>query len=505
MLRLSPPSRRGELLVVLLAFGLSRLVYGALGVRFDAGSLAWYWQFVDPVLLATRPLESLVHLHGQPPLFNAYLAAVLHLPAAWQSPTFALSFAGLGVAIGVGLLALQRELGVPPLLRVATTVLFVASPAAALYENHLFYTYPVLAALVWVALLLHRFLVIAGTGGSGGNGALAGSSLLLVGIVLTRSLFHLVYLAGVMLGVALVAGPARRQALRCAAVAILLAGAWYVRSWVLFDSCSASTWMGMNLSQVIVRLATDEELAALVAAAPEERILAVPPFSPLSAYAGLVPPPRATGVPVLDQVSKSTGAPNFHHLGFVAVGRSYQRAALWSLLHRPRLYLRGLGVGWRLFLRSGADSAWLEPNAGRVEPVERWFRAAQGQRRRMRGEAGAGELAWLLAAALVVAVTHGLRRLHREGWRQPRAATVAFMLFTIGYVALAGNALELGENNRFAFLLQPFVLCLLALLAVPFAGRPSTVRAGIAAPLLHNARECPPEIRGDPARQRRAG
>ncbi len=469
-------SDRAALIFVLAAFVLSRFLYRALGVRFDARSLDWYWQFIDPGLLATRPLESLAHLHGQPPLFNAFLAAVLQLPERLREPAFAATFAVLGLALACGLFALQRELGVPARWSALATALFVASPAAALYENLLFYTYPVLVMLVWAALLLYCFC------SRGRTAALVGFCALLAGLVLTRSLFHLAYLGAVLLGLAIAAGLARRRVVRWGGIALLIAGSWYAHSWLLFGSFSASSWMGMSLSGVFLRLATPAERADLAAASPTTGILAAAPFAPLATYAPWVPLPPPTGVPVLDQVAKAHGDPNFHHLAYVAVAERYRQAALSAIRLRPRLYLRGVATGWRLFFRSSADSGWLEPNAGRVEPVERWYRAALGQRRRMTGRAGADEFAWIFAAVTAVAVATALRHLRRESWRQARGATIAFMLFTIGYVALAGNALELGENNRFGFLVQPFVLALLMLLAAPggpASAADSSTRSGL--------------------------
>jgi hypothetical protein len=46
-------------------------------------------------------------------------------------------------------------------------------------------------------------------------------------------------------------------------------------------------------------------------------------------------------------------------------------------------------------------------------------------------------------------------------------------------VAVVGNALELGENNRFALLVEPYLLCLLTM-------APSTRAAAVASPTEPN-------------------
>lgn len=461
-------SRHREALLFLGIFGLSRLFYYALGVRFQLRPLNWYWQVVDPQLLADRPLECLLHLHSQPPLWNAYLALVLQFPEPLQTPLFAGSFLLTGLAIAWGLYTLLGELGIPLPVRSAVTALFAAAPAVVLYENQLFYDYPVLAALIWSALLLHRFLA------RGSTAALAGCCALLAALVLTRSLFHLAYLLAAVAGLTAVSGPARGRVLRWGGAAILVAGTWYLHTWLLFGSFSASSWFGMSVAKMVVRTATAEERAALAEASPETRILGQMPFRPLPEYAAIVPLPAPTGIPLLDRLEKRPGIVNYHHLGYVAVAERFRRAAAWAILHRPGLYLRGLGTAWRLYFRSPADERLLEPNASVIEPVERWYRLACGQLRRMtvRDQVGPGEFAWLLLAAWLGGIASGARYLLREGGRSPRGAAVAFMLATILYVAAAGNSLDLGENNRFGLLVLPFVLCLLALATVRGAAVP---------------------------------
>ena len=45
----------------------------------------------------------------------------------------------------------------------------------------------------------------------------------------------------------------------------------------------------------------------------------------------------------------------------------------------------------------------------------------------------------------------------------PFSLTLLFLLINIIYVTLAGNFFEMGENNRFRFVIDPFVLIILGL------------------------------------------
>ena len=68
---------RSPRLLVVLLFAVSRLLArGVFGLRFDAATLD-YWQVLDPQLLRTDLLRSVLFQHGQPPLFNIFLGVVL--------------------------------------------------------------------------------------------------------------------------------------------------------------------------------------------------------------------------------------------------------------------------------------------------------------------------------------------------------------------------------------------------------------------------------------------
>lgn len=455
---LEAPARldRTDALVVLAGFAVSRLIYAAMGVRFDASTLAWYWQFIDPELLSNDLLASVWRLHAQPPLFNLFLGAVLQLPHPLQSPFFAATFAALGCATALTMVALQRALGVRRPLRLAATLAFVVAPAAALYENQLFTTLPVMFLLSAAALALLAGLRSLRTR----RWPMAVGFVLLAGSTLTHSVFHPLWLGALVALTALVA-PHRRAVLAAAVPALLLVGAWSARGWAMYRLASNSSWAGMSWAQMQLRLEDASAVRALAATDPACAILAVPAFSPVADYAALVPPPAATGLPLLDRPFKSTGAPNFHHLGYLTIARRYGVAARWLVAHRPALWRSAIGAAWRLYFRSAADSAWLGANRERVEPVEKVARALSGQRRRFGGRLESGAIAWLWVAGFAGALGSAGVAWRHSG--REAAAVILGMALTVVWVAAVGNAVELGENNRFRFMTEPYLWVLLGL------------------------------------------
>jgi hypothetical protein len=480
--RYSETVGRGELAILAAVFVLSRLLYWLAGVRFDDGTLLFYWQYVDPQLLKTDLWRSVLHLHSQPPLFNLFLGAVLRLPGRLPHAAFHALFAGCGLALGVALSALAARLGVPRALRLPAIALFLASPGCILTENLLFYTYPVMAALVLAALCLHRF---AGSGRHDEGLACFG---ILAGVVLTQSLFHLVFfLVLVALGAAVALRGRRRAVRAAAALPILLAAAWYARNAALFGSFSSSTWLGMSLAKIATKFVSPAELPRLAREDPREAILAVEPFSPLADYAAVAPMPLPTGIPVLDRPWKSTGARNLNHLAYVEISRRSLAATRAFVARHPAEYLHGVVTSWLVYFRSGADSAWLRDNRLRVASLSRWFdRLAYLQPEPFVNRLGPSHIAWSILVLLPCVLVHGVRsarRRFREG-DAAGAATLLFLVFTVAYVAVVGNSIEIGENNRFRFESEPLALALLLVFLAERLGSARAEAAGEVGPGL---------------------
>ncbi len=449
------------MLALAAVYAVAELLYRLSGVRFDDSTLVFYWQYLDPRLLATDLWRNLVNLHSQPPLFNLFLGAVLHLPGSLPHLAFHAAFAACGLCLGIALLAVAARLGVPRRLRLPAVALFLVSPGAVLTGHLLFYTYPVMAALAAAALFLHRF-VAAGRRADG----LACFGLL-AAVTLVQSLFHLVlFLAAIAVGLALLVRPLRRATLAAAALPILAVTLWYGWSAARFGAFSSSSWLGMSAAKIATRLTPPDELRAVAAADPALAILAVEPFSALGDYAGLAPMPLATGIPTLDMPQKTTGARNLNHLAYVEISRRYLAATRLFVRRRPLDYLHGVVTAWLISLRSAADSAWLLGNRLHVAAFSRWFdRIVYLQMEPFSGRLGPSHIAWSLLVLLPFVLLHGLRsaRRRRRAGDLAGAATLLYLLFTIAYVFLVGNSIEIGENNRFRFETEPLAILLLLL------------------------------------------
>ena len=499
---------RAPLLAATLGFALSRLAFFGAGVRFDATTLTYFWQYIDPPLLRTDLWRSLLYHHAQPPLFNLYLGTVLGLAPEGPETLFWVAQMGVGLALLWGIAGLLGALGVGRWASAACALAFAISPSAILYENWLFYTQPVAALLLASAVALHRLVAR----GYRTVDALAFFSLLAL-LVLTRSLFHVAWMTLVLAAVAWRSGPRRRPVLLGAALPFAAVLAVHLKNLWLFGTFATSSWLGMNLARITVEPQPPELLVSKVAAGELSDVTLVRPFSPLSQYPPALRAPdarlRAASVdhPVLTARRKAGGDVNFNHLAYVSIARAYRGAALAVVRESPRPYLRKMLDGWLFFCASPSVYWFFEENYHRIKGYEdTWNIAVYGtlperladrlfddpdevpeeRRHRTRALRNAGWLSVALAVwALARATRRGFRGLREENGDPARAWTLLYVSSAVVYVALLANSIEYLENNRFRFLIEPLLWCLVAwALAGVLAGVVARrrVRAGSPAP-----------------------
>jgi hypothetical protein len=474
--------------ILLILFIAVHASYFALGVRFDASPLASFWQNLDVELLRSDLARSLFYLHSQPPLWNLYLGVVLKLFSSHHTAAFAASAIACGFAFYLTLVSLIRRLGAGMVAAVVASTLFMASPSFVLHEQILFYASPLAAALTLSAVLLDEFL----RRGRAWTAFAFYATLLF--LATSWGLFHLCHLLIVTAGLVALAPDRRRWILGAGLPALVILASLYTKNLVVFGHFEPSTWIGMNVARITVRRLPREARERLIAARILSPVARVRPFAPLDAY----PPAYAqatsdTGIACLREALKSTGQPNLNHLAYVAISEQYLRDSLAVVRHEPRAYLRGMAEAWLDYGSSTSDSSFLAPNSDRARlPGEVYDRVVYGRSPGLvlqRGDASY-RVYWGLVLALPMAWLFGLRialsrRQEASGFR----ILVLYLCFNIAWVAVVGNSMEVGENNRFRFTTDPLTLALLALMlcrAWESARRAAPVRSGAAKPVADN-------------------
>jgi hypothetical protein len=439
---------------------VSRLLYIRAGLQFDLTPPRYFYQFIDPKLFNNRLFESLWYLHGQPPLFNLF-TGLLYQWFSPQSRIFQFLFFVLGLVFSLVLYWLGLRLGLRRWVSALLAAWFMVSPATVLYENLYFYTYPVAFLLVFAALALGKFLETENTWwGVGFFGLIAA-------LCLTWALFHLAWMIAVILLVGFYSRNWRRLAV-VSLLPVLVVFGWYAKNHVLFRSFGASSWAGMNLSHVTF-------LSPLTPQPVRDELVeqgALPPypieeaFRSVEFYEGFMPVPPPHGIPVLDEPLKSTEAVNFNHSFYLDLSDRMLWDALDFIRARPDLYLASVTQGFRIFFHSSTDYLLLKDKP--APQLETWWdrifygqMSAYGDDPANRWESDPRYVGWWLVVTYAAAILYGVKIIFAPGRSSPVfVAVVAFMTFTIVYFTVMANFMDLGENNRFRFSLDPLVLLL---------------------------------------------
>jgi hypothetical protein len=462
---------RSPYMLLLLIFAISRVIYYALGIRFDARGLTWFFQFLDPELLRHNLLQSLFYLHMQPPGYNLFLGIVLKLFPHAEVTAFHAIHLAFGASITCLLFYLMRSLGVGVWIAFTTTTLFMISPGVILFENFLLYEYLLVFILMISAVLLFHFVK--------GRRAVSACGFLFCQfcLVMLRNHFHLVYFIVVFIFLIYFTKRNRRLVVGVGSAFFIVVLALYLKNFILFGHFVSSTWLGMNMATITTHHLAPQERASFIAQGKISPIPDLDAIVPLSAYRPYITMPAKTSIPVLDEELKSTGAINYNHPGFLEVGKLYKKDGL-SLLHNyPVVYLRSVAIAWFAYFLPPTDFAFFDLNGPRIRGIERFFDIVFfGQfrqttdRRELRQIKSPAVVLYTgvflligLPALFIFGVVFVYRGVRRGTLDAPRALVIGFMLFIIAYCSAVANFLSSVENNRYRFPVDGFFVILAAL------------------------------------------
>lgn len=470
-----PGARVRRIALLASCFVFSRLLYWGAGVRFDASSLNEFMQYLDPVLLRERLLESLFYLHIQPPLFNAFLGVGLKLDpdSTWFFPS---CFFLAGFLLYASTDALMRRMGVSPRIALSLSTAFMASPGFVLWEHFLLYEFLCAALLAATAVLVFDYAR------EGRPRQVALAFACVVGLAGMRSLFHWAYVALVLAGV-LAARPRHwRPTLAAGLLALALVGLVYVKNYAVFGEFTACTFVDKNLWIMTAGNIGWEEKQRLVAEGRLSPLALTNRWAGLDAYPEeyATVPERFRHVPALSEAKKSNGAVNYNHIGHIAICGVYGEDARAVLRDNPRAYAAAVAMSaYRYFApvssppvspQNKAAMPWMLALYDRVLLLK----APDALRDAVPFFARGGIAPhFTLLIGLPLLVVFGSARLFRtlwlagpRGWCSLDASTVllAFMLFNIAVVAILGCALDFHETARYRFLTNAFYLTLAGML-----------------------------------------
>ncbi len=453
-----------DIVIVLTIFVISRIIFAFAGVRFNASTLSYYWQYIDPMLLRNRLWESIYYLHQQPPLFNLALGIVLRVFGTYSHLAFKLLSVMMELVFSASFLSLLARMGVTRIVRIALCTIFIVSPAFVLYANWLFYEFPSMVLLCVTTLALHRF-----TSRATFARALLFFSLLAT-LILTRSIYHVLLL---IVSIALLIALLRHRTktiLAAACLPVLFVLAVDVKTFVQFGSFTpGDVYVGQNLG-IIARSAVPlSRLEKMVQQKKISPIMLIDPFSAVSTYQAFISLPK-TGIPVLDQGKKQHGYPNMNNAAYLRITELYAEGAKQVAKAYPREIANVIVVNFSHYFLP-AENVWPFPGS-RNETVLQPYTTVFSEL--FYGFSEMWGFGIWIAIGVPVLLYFGLRRLVsdiRRGKIDVRAeiVTLAFMLITMSLVT--ASSVLTPEAERWRFQLDPLYLVLLGMLLTEMTER----------------------------------
>ena len=460
--------------LLVVSFAVSRVIFWHIGVRFDSSSLDWFWQYLDLNVLRHNLMSGIFHMHSQPPGFNLFLGLVLKCFPNSSGLCFHVVYMLLGFILYCSLYLLLRLSAFSRTWAFVCSFLFIVSPSSILYENWLFYTYPIAVLLVVASIALHRCQERRST-------FYAGAFLFIIAIVcLTRSAFHLVFILACVALVVIPREIRNRKVVSCAFATVCLVGTLYLKNLALFGFFGSSSWMGMNMFNIAQHSVGTNVVNELVRLGSIPSVASQPPFSAIDKYSKIDSPQLAPpGIDPLTTKTKASGTPNYNHADYVRIAQEYRQASSYIIRKNPRLYLSSVFDAWCLYCQPSwhndflkrnnqAMSVWLSSlsclrTQGWIDlrPFKRWAFGAEGEK-----DLYPVTSLLFLPSIIVFACAGAAARISRFA-RKGDSSGVAFifMTFTVIYVAVLGNAFEYGENNRFRVETDPLIFLLGAIIA----------------------------------------
>jgi hypothetical protein len=462
------------LLGVLIVFVVSRIIYDRAGIHFQGDTYLGYWQFIDPALLRTDLWRSVFYLHSQPPLMNLVTGIVLQVFPINYEEVFHFLYFLAGIIFGISIYFLGISLRFSPWLSMIVSAWFMISPGTVLYEHWLMYAYPLTVALALSGFCLYQFIrtkknywgLIFFT--------------LLSGIALTWSLFHIVWLFGIVALLFIVCAE-RQKIVLVSFLPMFLVTAWYTKNLVMVGEFTASSWAGMNVSKIATFRMPEDERTQMVKSGELSKFALLPPFRNPSVYLKLLPDTPLTGIPILDEPETSLSGPNHHHLVYVAASKYYLQDAIRVIQAKPTYYLRSVEQAVYIYFHAASDFDLTTGNRDVISVFDLWWnRFFYGQWKNdetsieRNSSMSIEHVGWWIVVSFFIVVAGSIILLwkNRRDPAEPENLLVLFMAYNIFFVTLVGNLMDIGENNRFRFTVDPFILVLFIFLlrnmVIPF-------------------------------------
>jgi hypothetical protein len=448
-------------LLFCLHIAIALILKFAVGINIQAhplvGSWDWFYHTIPTANLMQHPLTSIWYLHSQPPLLNLLGALVMHLfyPNHIQALQYLYMVLGAFSVAMSYVICLTFAKSVKLALIVA--LFLTCSTAFFVYEAYILYdilTTFEITTLVFLLCLYSRSVAKRRTG------YLVAFLVVLTLLLLTRSLYHLLFLLPCLLIVCVLAGKQWKRLLIVGLCCSLLPLGWYLKNEQQVGVFGGSSWLGLSLWKIAGVRYSHEELQELASQGIlDPAVAALPAFSRPSAYVQYG----------FDKLSANAewARDDFNNINIPALSKLYQVNSLRLIAHDPARYLGTVVTSFLVFCNPASQFADIATNTNKLGRFEFIYADILQLHYPFRLLNTVGSI--LLILLPVSLILYGMAlikhcRLSPRRWAEVIRldAPMLFSALLVLYTVVVCCLLEFGENFRFRFAVEVPMWALIA-------------------------------------------
>lgn len=437
-------------------FIISRIILSFFGIRFQYDALFKYWQYLDVETLKHNLIRGVWFDHAQPPFVNIFLGLILQIFGDASKDVFSIILKLISLSNSILILTLLKRILGESKVPIVVAIIYLLSPASMILENELFYTTFISFGLLISSIYLLKLQIDITWSRS------IGFVLPLVIVCLSRSMYHLLWLLIIAIGVIIFYRKrnALKKLITITVAGTLLVTSWYVKNYFVFGKFTTSSWIGMNLARNVFHYEKDED---------SNSIASIQPFSKISFYHPFISgayEKKFSGKNDRDLLSEfkngSDTLINLNHISYLEVSDKYFQVSKSEIKAHPVSYIKNVAQSAIIFFAPATRYPWAEAQAKKIFIYDAVYSfnlsnfASDRTQRRITLTISSIPKMFVYFLVLLF--------LFKEMFRDKRLDVFYFFIFTtILYVFGVSSLIEHYENMRFRFEVEPLFLVALGL------------------------------------------